>query len=99
MNAPTSKRELEFKLPAMMSYHATWDDADYEPVIPIRHRPLRTRLARLRETVARYRERQAVQAELHAMTDRELADIGMSRYDISRIFDPDFAQEHAHRGL
>jgi uncharacterized protein YjiS (DUF1127 family) len=101
MNAHNSKHELAFKLPAMMSYHATWDDADYEPVIPVRrHRSwLRARFTWAREAIARYRERQGVRAELASMTDRELADIGMSRYDISRVFDPEFAREHASRGF
>ncbi|HEY4254280.1 MAG TPA: DUF1127 domain-containing protein [Roseomonas sp.] len=31
-------------------------------------------------------------AELLSLSDRELADIGLSRADVSRVFDPDFAQ-------
>lgn len=30
--------------------------------------------------------------ELLSLSDRDLADIGLSRADISRVFDPDFAQ-------
>ena len=33
--------------------------------------------------------------ELAMMTDRELSDIGLSRSDLSRVFDPGFAVEHA----
>lgn len=31
-------------------------------------------------------------AELLSLTDRELADIGLTRADVSRVFDPAFAQ-------
>ena len=42
--------------------------------------------------------RQAVINELSSLSDRELADIGLNRYDISRVFDPEFAREHSARG-
>lgn len=41
------------------------------------------------------RERRRVFRELEAMSDRELADVGISRYDIPRVFDPKFAEERA----
>ncbi len=31
-----NKNEFSFKLPEMLSYHSTWDDADYEPMLPRR---------------------------------------------------------------
>ncbi len=36
-------------------------------------------------------ERQRVHAELSNLTDRELADIGLHRADLGRVFDPVFA--------
>jgi uncharacterized protein YjiS (DUF1127 family) len=33
--------------------------------------------------------------EMSMLTDRELADIGLSRADLPRVFDPAFAMEHA----
>jgi uncharacterized protein YjiS (DUF1127 family) len=39
-----------------------------------------------------------VRRELDSMTDRELADIGINRYDVGRIFDPEFACEYRGRG-
>jgi uncharacterized protein YjiS (DUF1127 family) len=36
-------------------------------------------------------ERQSVQAELSNLTDRELADIGLSRANLGQVFDPAFA--------
>ena len=33
------------------------------------------------------------------LTDRELADIGLSRVDLPRVFDPAFAADHVRRTL
>jgi uncharacterized protein YjiS (DUF1127 family) len=53
---------------------------------------------RLGKAIAALRGRQAVFNELHSLTDRELADIGITRGDIHRVFDPAFAAEHRARG-
>ncbi len=42
-------------------------------------------------------ERRTVINELTMLSDRELSDIGISRSDISRVFDADFAAEHNAR--
>ncbi len=98
MSAHNYKRELAFKLPEMLSYHSTWDDADYEPVLPRRRRPLRDGFTAAYTALASLRRRALAMNELHGMSDRELADIGINRYDIARIDHPDFAREHASRG-
>ena len=49
--------------------------------------------ARLRSAVAYLAEmprRRAVLDELSMLTDRELADIGLSRAELGRVFDPSF---------
>ncbi|MCS6853538.1 MAG: DUF1127 domain-containing protein [Elioraea sp.] len=38
-----------------------------------------------------YPRRRALYNQLNAMTDRELADIGLTRGDLARVFDPDVA--------
>jgi len=38
-----------------------------------------------------------VLSELNTLSDRELFDIGISRCDLKRVFDPSFAREHALR--
>ena len=43
--------------------------------------------------------RGAVTAELRRMSDRELSDIGLGRSDLGRVFNADFAREHASRGF
>jgi uncharacterized protein YjiS (DUF1127 family) len=43
---------------------------------------------------ADWRRRQAVMHEMEMLTDRELADIGLARSDLPRVFDPGFAADH-----
>jgi uncharacterized protein YjiS (DUF1127 family) len=40
---------------------------------------------------AEWRHRRAVMQEMAMMTDRELSDIGLTRSEITRVFDPAFA--------
>ena len=39
----------------------------------------------LKKRVVRYKTNKSAIRELHGMTDRDLADIGISRYDIERV--------------
>jgi uncharacterized protein YjiS (DUF1127 family) len=41
--------------------------------------------------------RRAVLDELRMLTDRELADIGIARNELKRVFDPAYARDHAVR--
>jgi uncharacterized protein YjiS (DUF1127 family) len=93
----TSRRaDIFFKLPETQSYHSTWDDADYEPLLPARRKSWRARAAAdVKARLNRMQERQRVIRDLEAMSDRELADLGMSRHDIARVFDPKFTKERA----
>ena len=96
MSAPISKSDLAFSLPASLSYHSTWDDADYEPAQPNRRAGLFARLAT--PIVARVQAwvvRERALSELSAMTDHDLADIGLTRSDIPRVSDPAFIAERA----
>lgn len=54
-------------------------------------RTLRTRMASFVAYLSELRQRRAVIAELSMLSDRELADIGLSRVDLPRIFEPAFA--------
>lgn len=53
-------------------------------------------LAVLLRAVAAFPERLSTYHALSGLTDRELRDIGMSRYDISRIFEPGFTPRPAN---
>lgn len=52
---------------------------------------LRDRLASAVQWLAEQPRRRAVINELGALTDHELADIGLARGDLARVFDRDFA--------
>ena len=69
------------------------DDADYEPVVPNRSKSWLARaVADVRVRWDQMKERRRVIRELEAMSDRELTDLGISRYDIPRVFDPKFTE-------
>ncbi len=50
----------------------------------------------LLRALATFPERLATFQALNALTDRELRDIGMTRYDVSRIFEPGFTPRPAN---
>lgn len=52
-------------------------------------------LSRFMAAVGAWRQRQVVLQEMQTMSDRELTDIGLSRSDLVRVFDPAFAADHA----
>jgi uncharacterized protein YjiS (DUF1127 family) len=47
--------------------------------------------------VRQHAERCRVYEHLRALTDRELADIGLARGDIGRVLEPEFHLSHAIR--
>jgi uncharacterized protein YjiS (DUF1127 family) len=74
----------------------------WEPGSP-QERPSRTAthsrpLRGLGKRIAMWRERRAAVGALSGMSDRELADIGLSRSQIYDVFGPGFAREHARPG-
>ncbi len=83
MSAPLTKDQLAFELPSL-----TYVDTQLEdPVLPplstgARQRGVRAWLAAFRA----WREKQAALAELEMMSDRELADIGLTHSDLPRVF-------------
>lgn len=49
-------------------------------------------------TAIRRWEQHATEVELRGSSDRDLRDIGITRGDIDRLFDPAFTAEFARRG-
>ena len=97
MNAYSRLDKFRFKLQEMQSYPSTWDDVDHAPAVaPARRKSWLVRAAgEVKVRFNRMRERQRVIRDLKAMSDRELSDIGLTRYDIPRVFDPEFAKERS----
>jgi uncharacterized protein YjiS (DUF1127 family) len=104
MSAPLAKTDFVFKLATSQSYI---DDAyDPTPLAAAQAAP-RGLLRRIgdgvtfvAQSVKTWAARQATLSEMGMMSDRELADIGLSRGDLCRVFDADFAADHARgRGV
>jgi uncharacterized protein YjiS (DUF1127 family) len=86
MTAPITKDQLAFSLGNLSYIDASYDE-----------QPTARPAARTHSVFAwlrQWRQRRQVMAELALMSDRELADIGLSRSDLSRVFDPAFAADH-----
>ena len=88
MNAPLTKQQMSLLMSDSLTYRA--------PGVEAAPRPAATGLfARIRAAVAHlagFSQRRAVMNELSLLTDRELADIGLNRTELGRVFDPRFAE-------
>ena len=99
MSAPLAKTDFVFKLATSQSYI----DDDYDPTpLPTARaasrgllREIGDGLAFVAQSIRNWSARQATLSEMGMMSDRELADIGLSRGDVPRVFDADFAADHA----
>ena len=87
MTAPITKDQLAFSLGNLSYIDANYDEQPASPHASPKH----SVLAWLRQ----WRQRRQVVSELALMSDRELSDIGLSRADLPRVFDPAFASDHA----
>ena len=83
MTAPLNNSQMKILLAETLSYRT--------PIInrPTRATPVQM-LRNLFAGLAAMMRRRAVTDELAALSDRELADIGLNRADLGRVFDPRF---------
>ena len=101
MSAPLAKSDFVFKLSTSRSYiGADYDPAPAQvqtaqPASRSLGRALADGLAFLMAGVRNWAGRQVTMAEMGSMSDRELADIGLNRGDLPRVFDADFVADHA----
>lgn len=91
MSAPITKSQLGFDLPKLSYVDASWEEPNLRApasraAIPARTGGLGDVLANILGSYRAWRERQTALAELMAMTDRELMDIGLNRGDLPRVF-------------
>jgi uncharacterized protein YjiS (DUF1127 family) len=99
MSAPLAKTDLVFKLATSQSYI----DHSYDPTPHARTqaaergllRQIGDGLASLAQGIRTWAARQATLSEMGMMSDRELADIGLTRSDVPRVFDASFVTDHA----
>ncbi len=99
MSAHTANQNFHFQLPSLSYIDAQWEEPNLRT--PAQTADLRVKPGILARLAARFRdwqhERRAI-AEFSAMTDYELADIGLSRSDLHRVFDPTLNEDLRVRG-
>ncbi len=88
MNARVAKEEIALLMPTSLASYA---DSAYTAPAPAAP----SVLARAVRWLVDLSRRRAVLAELNALSDHELADIGLNRTELSRVFDPAFAAQRS----
>jgi uncharacterized protein YjiS (DUF1127 family) len=90
MSAPIAKNLFAFELPNLSYVDASLEEANFRaPALPSKPRGLSALFASFRA----WREKQIAMNELEMMSDRELADIGLSRSDLHCVFDGGYNQD------
>jgi uncharacterized protein YjiS (DUF1127 family) len=95
MNATVGKDQLTAFSLGNLSYIGPAYEEPQTPSVRSPEGASRGVLKALMGVVSAWRQRQAVLQEMQMMTDRELADIGLSRSDLTRVFDPAFVADYA----
>ncbi len=89
MNAYVSKQEMAYRMPESLSHYFK-DEVPYMPQPEPQGISLFARIGAGLRRLAQLPARRAVINELQTLSDHELADIGISRAEVSRVFDPAF---------
>ena len=92
MDAQIAQDQFSFSLGQLTYVGPFYGDDEAAPAAEAPHRGV---LSRLRSRFAEWKHRRAVMLEMAMMTDHELSDIGLSRADLPRIFDPAFIADRA----
>jgi uncharacterized protein YjiS (DUF1127 family) len=103
MSAHTADSQFSFRLPTLSYVDIRCEEPSPRTAAfaPAKDRKIgvTTWLSRqIAGLIARHRDNQ-VAAELAVMTDYELSDIGLSRGDLPRVFQPAFNEDLRNRGL
>jgi uncharacterized protein YjiS (DUF1127 family) len=102
MSAHTANSRLSFELPSLSYIDAKWEEPNLrEPTVTprsARKGSLAAWLSRRVTAFAAWRLDREAAAELSAMSDRELMDIGLSRADVGRAFAPAYNADLRQRG-
>jgi uncharacterized protein YjiS (DUF1127 family) len=88
---------LAFSLPSLSYIDAKWEEPalreSYATPNPVRKTGVAAWLSQQVAAFAAWRSNREAALELSRMSDFELADIGLSRSDLSRVFEPAFNQD------
>ena len=102
MSAHAADSQCSFQLPSLSYIDASWEEPELRAaaknVLPSHESGfsawLRVRIAAFKT----WRRNNAAAAELGSMSDYQLLDMGVSRSDFGRLFDPAFNEELKRRG-
>ncbi len=95
MNAPLAKEQMALLMSDSLTMRDTYAPGTERTVAEQRPSGARRIVTLCRNAMTALIEmprRRAVLNELSVLTDRELADIGLSRAELGRVFDPAFAK-------
>ena len=99
MNTPFPNNEFRFSLPDNLRFSDSVREG-YQATGETHAAIGRALTRKIADAIARmvtFARRGSTLAELRGMSDRELADMGLGRSDLPRVFDADFASEHGRR--
>jgi uncharacterized protein YjiS (DUF1127 family) len=94
MSAPIAKNQLAFELPRQSYVDVSLEEPElHEAVQGEGRHGVAAWIAERIHALAEWNRWQRDLAELRMMTDHELADIGLNRGDLPRVFQPGFNQD------
>lgn len=94
MNAPLAKEQIALLMSDSLTYRTPVVEGT-DGTVADRRPGLFSRIQSMLAGLAALPRRRAVIDELNMLTDRELADIGLSRAELGRVFDPGFQARRA----
>ncbi len=101
MSAQTADSQFHFKLPSLSYIDAKWEEpsllAPTDAGRSIRTSGTKGWFARSVDSFRTWRRNSQAASELATMSDYELMDIGISRSDLQRVFQPEFSQDLGQR--
>ena len=102
MNAHATDPHFSFQLPSLSYVDAKWEEPELrggaKATLPTRKAGFTAWLIGRVAAFRAWRQDNVAILELDGMSDHELLDIGISRSDLRRLFDPAFNEELRRRG-